>query len=620
MTLRLVILATLLPASACTLVTNFDEAATVERTSALCSDNIDNDEDGLTDCQDYKCLDQEACCNLPAVVLQEEFDPPGCRDLSCDDPQLHALCTADRALSATLWQSWGTPFPTVCEGELNLTKTNQCYPVGILSRPTVDLAAGLEISGVLSGAPDRGGGYAEIGLTFSDEMQGSVQPCTLVPPAFLVAGLRSELGGEPGTYAISAHFAGRRIGVSDSIAQGSPAVIRMEVGEDRRMHYVVNDRVFATSEQSVDGLGTAPMHVILRGLGTSLRFESVTAVTGTQCDLPDAWQEVPDEELVPDVDDGGFVWDEYSVQYPMPLPGEGTTTYLYYTGCQGGLGECFVSGSGIGLAVSPLEGEPFARISEDPLVTNNNVGISNADGPLEADLTLVSRGDSVGLMSYVDVGRNNPNLYLATPDMEGGLFQSLGPLVTAMTPGEDGAWDDREVCCTSTVRRGTETMVWYAGRSNTDDTWKIGLARSIGGGPLVKDVRNPVLVPGELGSYDDRSATRPEVIFDERRRMFRMWYQAESVRDFLSGGSIAYAVSLDGVKWVKYDGNPVLTPEGTGLESLGAPAIFERFGRYRLFFHARRPEDRIGGFRIFSVTQARGTRADEDDPAEEPAE
>ena len=64
--------------SACSLATNFDRDEAVEESELLCRDGTDNDADGLTDCQDWKCAGQPSCCTIPVIVLADKFDDSAC--------------------------------------------------------------------------------------------------------------------------------------------------------------------------------------------------------------------------------------------------------------------------------------------------------------------------------------------------------------------------------------------------------------------------------------------------------------------------------------------------------------------------------------------------------------
>ena len=89
-----------------------------------------------------------------------------------------------------------------------------------------------------------------------------------------------------------------------------------------------------------------------------------------------------------------------------------------------------------------------------------------------------------------------------------------------------------------------------------------------------------MLSEGAREDYDGRGVTMPEVIFDESRQLYRMWYTAVALFDVTS---IGYAVSVDGIEWHKYPANPVVTAAGVGLESLGRSAVLEEQGRTLLW-------------------------------------
>src|SRR6516162_198638 len=102
---RHIALSLALAAGGCSLVTNFDTRRAAEISDALCSDGLDNDGDGLADCQDWDCLDKKVCCTLEALVFQDRFDSACATASSCDQPDLN--CKLDPAL----WQPWGQPLP-----------------------------------------------------------------------------------------------------------------------------------------------------------------------------------------------------------------------------------------------------------------------------------------------------------------------------------------------------------------------------------------------------------------------------------------------------------------------------------------------------------------------------
>lgn len=63
---------------------------------------------------------------------------------------------------------------------------------------------------------------------------------------------------------------------------------------------------------------------------------------------------------------------------------------------------------------------------------------------------------------------------------------------------------------------------------------------------------NPVLVPDE--SWEKVAVMCPHVIWDDRQRLYRMWY---SGGEQYEPDAIGYATSTDGLLWKKHDANPI---------------------------------------------------------------
>jgi hypothetical protein len=84
------------------------------------------------------------------------------------------------------------------------------------------------------------------------------------------------------------------------------------------------------------------------------------------------------------------------------------------------------------------------------------------------------------------------------------------------------------------------------------------------GGPWTKYDRNPILVPGDWGAWDDGGYSEAGVRYNDG--VFHWFYGGTKTRKL---ESIGYAYSFDGYNWTKYPGNPVIPlsriPDASGF-------------------------------------------------------
>lgn len=129
--------------------------------------------------------------------------------------------------------------------------------------------------------------------------------------------------------------------------------------------------------------------------------------------------------------------------------------------------------------------------------------------------------------------------------------------------GEIGEWDGTwvESAALHWDEENEEYFMWYNGMDTA--TWQLGIgfATSSDGIQWTKYAGNPIIIPGLWGSVDDMWCGTPAVLY--RNDQFEMWYSATQAEDFNAeiGGfdnvSICYAISNDGINWVKYESNPL---------------------------------------------------------------
>jgi predicted GH43/DUF377 family glycosyl hydrolase len=94
---------------------------------------------------------------------------------------------------------------------------------------------------------------------------------------------------------------------------------------------------------------------------------------------------------------------------------------------------------------------------------------------------------------------------------------------------------------------------------------------------------NPVLLPGKPGSWDELIIVAPNVILHDKvfYLFFTAFFQA-------GGGAIGLATSSDGYHFMKYPGNPIVSPDKNGFEAfgIGSSALIKNDSAWVMFYNA----------------------------------
>ncbi|MFH2094776.1 MAG: T9SS type A sorting domain-containing protein [Bacteroidota bacterium] len=179
-------------------------------------------------------------------------------------------------------------------------------------------------------------------------------------------------------------------------------------------------------------------------------------------------------------------------------------------------------------------------------------------------------------------GQDNTNIGLATSS--DGINWARQGIV--LSKGLQNEWDGDFIESPAAYYNNVDNsyMIWYQGRDTTG--WaNIGGAVSPDGYAWTKFAGNPVVNTGPwLTSWDDMFVAVPSVI--ESDGIFEMWYSGVNFFDQWDSVYIGYALSLDGLNWVKYPGNPVLkTLAGDSANFWAVDVVWdETAALYRLYF------------------------------------
>ncbi len=207
----------------------------------------------------------------------------------------------------------------------------------------------------------------------------------------------------------------------------------------------------------------------------------------------------------------------------------------------------------------------------------NPVVAKGADGEwddVSVSLAAVIHDQSGFRMWYgADGGDEGAVGYATSPDGSSWTKYEGNPV---MDVGPPGSFDDEWVLPGTVIVHDGLYRMWYSSSKDVGDSdtdWRVGYAESSDGLTWTKHP-TPVLEPGH--GWDSWLAYAPSVMFDGAN--YHMWYIG-SAGDF----GIGYAVSVDGIEWVKHQGNPVL---GYFDGDRGHPAVLYNAGdgRYDMWF------------------------------------
>lgn len=95
---------------------------------------------------------------------------------------------------------------------------------------------------------------------------------------------------------------------------------------------------------------------------------------------------------------------------------------------------------------------------------------------------------------------------------------------------------------------------------------------------------NPVLSPGETGSWDELFLWTPQIVRDENK--FYLFYLGGNVSGRMAVG---FATSDDGFHYTKFAGNPVLSPDNSGFDAftVGPGMVVKDDSLWRMYFNAQ---------------------------------
>ncbi len=140
-----------------------------------------------------------------------------------------------------------------------------------------------------------------------------------------------------------------------------------------------------------------------------------------------------------------------------------------------------------------------------------------------------------------------PRESVALVDSSDGIHWSEPVVVLA--PNPSSGWEQR-INRPVVIKRGHKYHMWYTGQ--TARRSYIGYATSPDGRTWTRMSDKPVLSPEK--PWEDVAVMCPHVVWDEQKRLYRMWYSGGQQYE---PNAIGYATSADGLTWKKLPDNPI---------------------------------------------------------------
>jgi len=260
------------------------------------------------------------------------------------------------------------------------------------------------------------------------------------------------------------------------------------------------------------------------------------------------WNEYPANPMIDLGNDGS--WNDVHVSHPSALF-DGNEYHMWYVGNNG-------SKRCIGYARS-ANGVIWREYPVNPVLQD---GLGDVwDGEFVTQPSVLHDGTEFH-MRYTGYDGTNFTIGYATSD--DGIVWSKYASNPVLDLGDSGSWDEMGVSSPTVILKDDIYHMWYTG--NDEANMKIGSATSSDGINWTKNVANPVLDLGGIGSWDSAGVSNPMVLLDNRpsgNQVYRMWYTGYDGTNL----TIGYARSDDGVVWSKRASNPVFNVDPTSSMS-----------------------------------------------------
>lgn len=171
-----------------------------------------------------------------------------------------------------------------------------------------------------------------------------------------------------------------------------------------------------------------------------------------------------------------------------------------------------------------------------------------------------------------------------------GVHWSMPEICISPRPSAFGREDD--INRPAVVKKDGIYHMWYTGQhkpGEADGTSDLFHAISTDGVHFERTGEEPVFSPAE--PWEKQAVMCPSVLWNEKRRLYRMWYSAGEQYE---PNAIGYAESEDGIHWKRLSNQPIFAADPSSIwecHKVTACQVFEHDGWHWMFYIGFRNED-----------------------------
>lgn len=165
--------------------------------------------------------------------------------------------------------------------------------------------------------------------------------------------------------------------------------------------------------------------------------------------------------------------------------------------------------------------------------------------------------------------------YVAYAESQDGLNWTRPISNPILSPGDPGSWDSYATVAGAIIDEEGIYKMYYVGWANTYSNWHIGLATSVDG---INWEKHPVPVLMGTSGWEYQIVPSSIIKVDGT---YYLYYFGRNLPNY----NIGLATSTDGINWVKHTGNPIVVPNQSWEETgVFHPSVIKINNQFKMVY------------------------------------